>query len=111
MADGKSTSLAFSSYMNLNEIQHEERIRYRDQINQVVQNLDALNKSFEDSSRKIKDVIKPLARKYTETASINIPKVRIDYNEIIFINRQKLRTLKNMTLWKKIQQMRKKISD
>ena len=61
--------------MDLNEIQHQERVRYRDQIMIVAQNLDDLKKSNENYSRQIKDVVKPLARKYKQIAYITIPKV------------------------------------
>ena len=61
--------------MEFNIAQQEERIRYKDQILTVTQSLEDLKKAIDASSRQLKDVVKPVARKYTEVASLTIPKV------------------------------------
>jgi len=70
--------------MDINTAQHEERIRYRDQIAEVTQNLDTLKKANDNSSKQIKEVVKPVARKYTEMASIHIPKVWTPHEQDIY---------------------------
>lgn len=76
--------------MEFNNAQQEERIRYKDQILSVTQSLEDLKKAIDASSRQLKDVVKPVARKYTEVASITIPKVNTHIkqcllNHILFL--------------------------